>query len=230
MNMANQNAAEQETLGSAMNKTELFFENHAKTLSYVLLGLIVLAALVFGYRSLVVAPRAEKAADLLAQAQARIETPTPDYALALEGDENGPGFLEVASRYGATPAGNLARHYAGVCYLRTGDLDNAEAFLAKYKRVKGLPGSLVNAQNLGLRGDIAVERGAYAEAVKFYDKAVAAAENDLTCPMYLRKAGLAERALGNRKQAAEYFQRILDRYPASFDAREAEQLLGSVNE
>ena len=223
MNMANQNAAEQETLGSAMNKTELFFENHAKTLSYALLGLIVLAALV-------VAPRAEKAADLLAQAQARIETPTPDYALALEGDENGPGFLEVASRYGATPAGNLARHYAGVCYLRTGDLDNAEAFLAKYKRVKGLPGSLVNAQNLGLRGDIAVERGAYAEAVKFYDKAVAAAENDLTCPMYLRKAGLAERALGNRKQAAEYFQRILDRYPASFDAREAEQLLGSVNE
>ena len=164
------------------------------------------------------------------RAQARIETPTPDYALALEGDENGPGFLEVASRYGATPAGNLARHYAGVCYLRTGDLDNAEAFLAKYKRVKGLPGSLVNAQNLGLRGDIAVERGAYAEAVKFYDKAVAAAENDLTCPMYLRKAGLAERALGNRKQAAEYFQRILDRYPASFDAREAEQLLGSVNE
>ena len=230
MNMANQNAAEQETLGSAMNKTELFFENHAKTLSYALLGLIVLAALVFGYRSLVVAPRAEKAADLLAQDQARIETPTPDYALALEGDENGPGFLEVASRYGATPAGNLARHYAGVCYLRTGDLDNAEAFLAKYKRVKGLPGSLVNAQNLGLRGDIAVERGAYAEAVKFYDKAVAAAENDLTCPMYLRKAGLAERALGNRKQAAEYFQRILDRYPASFDAREAEQLLGSVNE
>ncbi len=198
--------------------------------SYALLGLIVLAALVFGYRSLVVAPRAEKAADLLAQAQARIETPTPDYALALEGDENGPGFLEVANRYGATPAGNLARHYAGVCYLRTGDLDNAEAFLAKYKRVKGLPGSLVNAQNLGLRGDIAVERGAYAEAVKFYDKAVAAAENDLTCPMYLRKAGLAERALGNRKQAAEYFQRILDRYPASFDAREAEQLLGSVNE
>ena len=93
MNMANQNAAEQETLGSAMNKTELFFENHAKTLSYALLGLIVLAALVFGYRSLVVAPRAEKAADLLAQAQARIETPTPDYALALEGDENGPGFL-----------------------------------------------------------------------------------------------------------------------------------------
>lgn len=50
MNMANQNAAEQETLGSAMNKTELFFENHAKTLSYALLGLIVLAALVFGYR------------------------------------------------------------------------------------------------------------------------------------------------------------------------------------
>lgn len=46
--MAKQHVAEQETLGEAMNKTEFFFEKNGRMLSYVFLGLLVLAALVFG--------------------------------------------------------------------------------------------------------------------------------------------------------------------------------------
>ena len=68
----------------------------------------------------------------------------------------------------------------------------------------------------------------YAKAVKFYDKAVAAADNNLTAPMYLRKAGLAEQAQGNGAKAAAYYERILTSYPASMDARDAEKLLGSI--
>ena len=226
--MANQKAAEQETLGSAMNKTELFFERNGRTMSYVLLGLIVLAALVFGYRSLVSGPRVEKAAEMISEAQYRFEAETPDYELALNGDANGAGFLDVVRQYGSTPAGNLAKHYAGICYLRLGDLDNAAEYLAKYSPVGGLPGSILNAQNLGLQGDVAVERGDYAAAVKFYEKAVKASDNNLTAPMYLRKAGMAETAQGNAAAAAALFQRIIDGYPSSYDAREAEKLLGAA--
>ena len=226
--MANQKAAEQETLGSAMNKTELFFERNGRTMSYVLLGLIVLAALVFGYRSLVSGPRVEKAAEMISEAQYRFEAETPDYELALNGDANGAGFLDVVRQYGSTPAGNLAKHYAGICYLRLGDLDNAAEYLAKYSPVGGLPGSILNAQNLGLQGDVAVERGDYAAAVKFYEKAVKASDNNLTAPMYLRKAGMAEPAQGNAAAAAALFQRIIDDYPSSYDAREAEKLLGAA--
>ena len=226
--MANQKAAEQETLGSAMNKTELFFERNGRTMSYVLLGLIVLAALVFGYRSLVSGPRVEKAAEMISEAQYRFEVETPDYELALNGDANGAGFLDVVRQYGSTPAGNLAKHYAGICYLRLGDLDNAAEYLAKYSPVGGLPGSILNAQNLGLQGDVAVERGDYAAAVKFYEKAVKASDNNLTAPMYLRKAGMAETAQGNAAAAAALFQRIIDDYPSSYDAREAEKLLGAA--
>ena len=71
--MAKQNVAEQETLGEAMNKTELFFERNGRTMSYVFLGLLVLAALVFGYRSLILQPRAPKAAEMIAEAQNRFE-------------------------------------------------------------------------------------------------------------------------------------------------------------
>ena len=226
--MAKQHVAEQETLGEAMNKTEFFFEKNGRMLSYVFLGLLVLAALVFGYRALVVSPRAEKAAEMIAEAQYRFEDQNADYALALEGDANGAGFLEVIEKYGSTPSGNLAKHYAGICYLKAGDLENAAEFLARYSPVKGIPGALINAQNYGLQGDIAVEQKDYAKAVKFYDKAVAAADNNLTAPMYLRKVGLAEQAQGNGAKAAAYYERILTSYPASMDARDAEKLLGSI--
>ena len=226
--MTKQNVAEPESLGEAMNRTELFFEKNGRKLTYVFLGLLVLAALVYGYRALIVAPRAEKAAEMIAEAQSRFEAENPDFELALQGDANGAGFLDVIEQYGSTPSGNLARHYAGICYLRTGDLENAAACLAKYSPVKGLPGALVNAQNYGLQGDIAGEQKDYAKAVKFYDKAVAAADNNLTAPMYLRKAGLAEQAQGNGAKAAAYYERILTSYPASMDARDAEKLLGSI--
>ena len=188
--MTKQNVAEPESLGEAMNRTELFFEKNGRKLTYVFLGLLVLAALVYGYRALIVAPRAEKAAEMIAEAQSRFEAENPDFELALQGDANGAGFLDVIEQYGSTPSGNLARHYAGICYLRTGDLENAAACLAKYSPVKGLPGALVNAQNYGLQGDVAVERQDYAKAVDFYRKAVKAADNNLTAPMYLRKACL----------------------------------------
>ena len=175
-------------------------------------------------------PRAEKAAEMIAQAQSRFEAENPDYELALNGDANGAGFLDVIDQYGSTPSGNLAKHYAGICYLKSGDLENAALYLAKFSPVKGLPGALVNAQNYGLQGDVAVEQGDYAAAVKFYEKAIAAADNNMTAPLYLRKAGLAEEAQGNNAGAAAYFQRILDTYPSSMEAREAEKLLGSINQ
>lgn len=227
--MAKEQVAGQEALGTAMNKTELFFEKNGKLMSYIFLGLLILAALIFGYRTLIVQPRAEKAAEMIAQAQARFEAENPDYELALNGDANGAGFLDVIDQYGSTPSGNLAKHYAGICYLKSGDVEQAALYLAKFSPVKGLPGALINAQNYGLQGDVAVEQGDYAAAVKFYEKAVKAADNNMTAPLYLRKAGLAEKALGNNKQAAALFQRILDNYPSSMEAREAEKLLGSIN-
>ena len=228
--MAKEQVAAQEALGTAINKTELFFEKNGKLMSYIFIGLLIIAALVFGYRSLIVLPRAEKAAEMIAQAQSRFEAENPDYELALNGDANGAGFLDVIDQYGSTPSGNLAKHYAGICYLKSGDLENAALYLAKFSPVKGLPGALVNAQNYGLQGDVAVEQGDYAAAVKFYEKAIAAADNNMTAPLYLRKAGLAEKAQGNNAGAAAYFQRIQDTYPSSMEAREAEKLLGSINQ
>ena len=109
-----------------------------------------------------------------------------------------------------------------------GDLDNAAAYLAKYKPAKGIPAEIVNAQNIGLQGDIAVEKGDYAAAIKLFEKAAKVSDNNLTAPMYLRKAGLAEQAQGNEQKAAAFYEEIMTSYPASMEARDAEKLLGSI--
>ncbi len=226
--MAKQNVAEPETLGAAMSKTELFFENNGRKISYIFLVLLVLGGLIYGYRSLVVQPRIEKAATMIAEAQARFNAETPDFELALNGDANGLGFLDVIEQYGSTPSGNLAKHYAGICYLRMGDLEQAAAYLAKFKPVKGVAGAIINAQNLGLQGDVAVAQEEYKQAVALYMKAVAAADNNLTAPLYLRKAGQAEQAAGNNEAAVACYERIMTEYPASMEARDAEKLLGTI--
>ena len=228
--MTKQNVAEPESLGEAMNKTELFFQKNGRLVTYIFLALLVIAALVFGYRSLIAQPRIEKAAEMIAQAQARFEAENPDFELALQGDANGAGFLDVIDQYGSTPSGNLAKHYAGICYLRLGDLDNAATYLAKYKPAKGIPAEIVNAQNIGLQGDIAVEKGDYAAAIKLFEKAAKVSDNNLTAPMYLRKAALAANAMGNKEQALGFAQRIQNEFPASAEAQNAEKLMGTIQQ
>ena len=214
-------------ISSAIGNVEAFIMKNGRSLLIALIVIIVVVGGFFGYKYLIMAPRGEKAAAAMFSAEQQFAKDS--FRLALEGDGNFAGFLEVIEKYGSTPAGNLANHYTGICYLKMGDPVRALEYLKKYKAsTDNVTSKIIAAQNYGLQGDIAVEQKDYAKAVKFYDKAVAAADNNLTAPMYLRKAGLAEQAQGNGAKAAAYYEQILTSYPASMDARDAEKLLGSI--
>lgn len=219
---------QEQAVAEAVSKTEAFFEQNGKK---VLLALVVIAALVAGgyaYKALVLDRNAERASELIVEAQERFGVENPDFALALNGDEQGAGFLDVIEQYGSTAAGNLAKHYAGVCYLRLGDLENAAKYLAQYSEVDGLPGAILNAQNLGLRGDVAVENGDYEGAIVLYKKAVAASDNELTAPLFLYKQIVAYVALGNKEEAQKCLDTLTTKYPTAAEVRFAEELLGTL--
>ena len=102
--MAKEAATPQEqALENAKNRTESFFENNSKTVIAGLIAIFVLAVAIFGYRKLIVEPRMEEAQEMLYGAQYRFEEQTPDYELALNGDQSAPGFAEVVETYGGTP-------------------------------------------------------------------------------------------------------------------------------
>ena len=211
----------------AVSKTEQFFQENGKKVIIAVAAIVVVAVAGYLFKHLVVDANADKAAELIVDAQDRFAVENADYALALNGDENGAGFLDVVEQYGSTASGNIAKHYAGICYLRLGDLENAEKYLSMYKAVKSIPAEVVNAQNLGLRGDIAVEKGEYEAAVTLYKKAVAASANIYTAPLYLYKQVLAYAALGNKAEALKCLEALQADYATSIEAREAEKVLGT---
>ncbi|MFI3323896.1 MAG: tetratricopeptide repeat protein [Rikenellaceae bacterium] len=222
-------APELETIGEeAISRTEHFFENNGKRIIYAIVALVAIALIVFGYKAAVVAPRLEKASALLYKAQMILESDAPNYQLALDGDVTTPGFLEVAESYGSTPSGNLAYHYAGICYLHTGDMISAAKYLSKYKPVKGVVGSVINAQNYALQGDVAVEGDNYSTAVELFRKAAKASPNPLTAPTYLFKAALASIAAGNNAGAKTLLEEIKSQYPGTSEASQADKYLASI--
>lgn len=215
---------QEEMLDNAKAQTENFFEKNSKMVVVGIVVIFVLAAAIFGYKKLIVEPRLNDAQEMLYEAQYLFEQENADFALALNGNESAPGFAQVIEKYGNTPAGNLATVYAAACALRLGDFDAAEAYLAKYSNVKGLPGELVNAMAAGLRGEIAVEKGDYAAAATIFENAANVSDNNFTAPLYLRKAAMAFQAAGNADKARACLQIINDKYPSSIEAREAEKL------
>ena len=216
---------EEIVVAEAVSKTEKFFEENGKKVIIAIVALLLLVAGGYAYKYLVMDKNEVAAAEMIVAAQDNFAGETPNYDLALNGDETGAGFLAVAEQYGSTKAGNLAKHYAGICYLHLGDLEKAAEYLAKYKAVRGLAAEVVNAQNLGLQGDVAVELGDYAKAAKFFKKAVAASENDYTTPLYLYKEGLALAAAGKAEEEKACYKAITEQYPNSVEARDAEKLL-----
>ena len=219
---------EEAAVVEAVSKTEQFFQKNGKKSVIALTVIVLLVVGGYLYKNLVIDSNAEKAAAMIVDAQDRFAGENPDFALALNGDENGAGFLEVVEQYGSTASGNIAKHYAGICYLRLGDLDNAEKYLSMYSAVKGLASEVINAQNLGLRGDIAVEKGDYQAAVSLYGKAVKASENNYTAPLYTYKQILVYAALGNKAEAEKALETLKAEYPSTPETTEAEKVVASL--
>ena len=218
--------APEQAIENALSNTERFLQENGKTLIIALAIVVVLVGGFFGYRYFHVLPRQEKAAEAMYVAEQLFAQ--DDFATGLNGDGNNMGFAEVADVYGNTPQGRLAAHYAGVCAVKEGNLDAALTFLAQYKPTKGAAAEIINAQNLGLQGDIYVEKGDNKKGAEFYNKAVEASNNSLTAPYYLKKLGGIYEVEGNKEGALKVYRTILDSYPQSLEARDIEKYIGTI--
>lgn len=218
----------EQKIETALDRTELFLQKYQKQLLIGLLVVVLCVGGFFAYKYLVVSPRTKKAAEIMFVAQQLFAE--ENYKVALEGDGSNAGFIDVVQQYGSTPAGHLAAHYAGICYLKSGDMDSALDYLRKYKTVKGAPGVIINAQNFGLQGDIYVEKNDLGKAVDMYVKAVDAADNVLTTPYYLRKLALVYAEQGKVDEAVAACNRIKTEYASSLEARDIDKYVGEFEQ
>ncbi len=206
-----------------LSKSELFFKNYGKRIIVILTLLVISVGGLFAYNSFVKQPANEEAINSAFVAQQYFAA--GDMQTALDGDEENLGFAAIATKYSGTPIGNIANHYAGICYLNISDYKSAIASLQSYSHVEGKASIIINAQNFGLIGDAYAQSKDNANAIAFYAKAYAI-DNSLTAPYYLKKAGLLKLATGDKAGAKVCFEQVKSDYSGSFEGRDIQKFIG----
>ena len=212
-----------EALQNALTKTEQYIENNQKSLTIIVLAIVVIVGLFLGYKKLYIAPKEAEAQVQIFPAEQYFEKDS--FNLALFGDGNYLGFVDIISNYGPTKTGNLANYYAGICYRALGDYDLAIEHLKKFNPKDRMIGSVA----YGSIGDCYVQLGRLDDAAKYYVKAANYGKNTFTTPLYLMKAGTVYEELGQFSEALKVYNRIKTDYSKSTEARDAEKHIARVN-
>lgn len=203
----------------ALGKTEQFVEKNQKILMYVVMGIILVVLVYFGYQKFYVSPMERNAQEQVFMAQKYFEMDSLNRALY--GDGNALGFIDIIDDYGSTKTGNLAKYYAGICYLKMGNFEEAIEYLEDHDPVDQLIGPMA----LGALGDAYMELNEPETAVDYYMDAANVSDNDFTTPMYLYRAGLTYELLGEYGDAYDVYNRIYKDYFSSNEGRNIERSL-----
>jgi tetratricopeptide (TPR) repeat protein len=197
--------SEQETLSTLT----AFWQKTGKKLSIVVGAIVVIVLGYFAYSSYIQSPKEIKASEELFTAENYFRKDSFD--LALNGSGNAPGFLKVISKYNGTKAANLAKLYAGICLLKTGQYQKAVEQLEDFDS-KG--SKQVEAKAEGLLGDAYSELKKNEEAINHYKNAGNLFPDDQAISSeYLFRAALLSEVMGKNEQAIELYQLVKDKYP-----------------
>lgn len=211
-----------EQLEGALTSSEQFIEKNQKMIINIIIILIVIIGGYFSYTRFIIAPKAKEAANQIFGAQNYFEKDS--FNLALNGDGNISGFIEIADKYSSTPSGNLANYYAGLSYLYTGEYENAIKYLGKFSSDDLLLGNMAIA-NIG---DAYMQLGNYKKAAEQYKKAAASKLNDFSTPVFLMKKGLAAEKAEDYKEALAAYEQLEKDFPNSPEARDVEKYIERV--
>ena len=147
--------------------------------------------------------------------------------LALNGDGQYLGLLDVAEDYSGTGAANQANYYIGIIYHKQGDLESSREYLEKVSTEDNFLGM---ATNMAL-GFVYEDLGDRSKAASSFEKAAnVPGDNESTSPLMLLNAGRNYEAAGNSSKALSLYKKIKDKYPLSTEARDIDKYIGRVSQ
>jgi len=204
-----------------LSRTEHFLEENYKGL-LIGMGVIVVLVGIVWLGKLYLNNRDEEAKSQMYQAERYLEMDSLN--LALNGDGNYLGFLDIAKTYKLTKSGNLAKYSAGICYLHLGQYQEAIDMLNRYSKKDKVIGSIA----IGATGDAYVESGDLKKGIEKYVEAADYAGNSFNTPVFLMKAGEIHEINGEYAEALKLYERIEIEYPESTEGRSIEKYIARV--
>ena len=129
---------------------------------------------------------------------------------------------QIIKDFGAK-GGKDVYYYAGVCELQLGNYQEAIDYLKKYNGKD----DLLSARAQGCIGDAYVGLEKYNDALGYFEKAAAVADN-MFAAGYLLKAGVVCEELGDNAKALTFYKKIKDQYPQSIEGYDIDKYITRI--
>jgi tetratricopeptide (TPR) repeat protein len=217
-----QQADNLQELESALTKTERFIEENQKPVTYVVGAIILVVVAYLGFTRFYMQPREKEAQSQMFMAENYFERDS--FNLAINGDGNYLGFLDIIDDYGMTKSANLAKYYTGISYLHLGQYEEALDYLKRFKTKDLLLGPIAE----GAKGDASLELGDTDVALKHYRKAFRMNDNELTTPVYMMKAARLLESMDELEDALVLYKEIKEKYPETNEGQNVDKYIARV--
>ena len=203
----------------ALTKTEQYIEDNQKNLIRIVGVIVGIIALVIGFQNFYIEPLEEAAQTDMYMAELYFQKDS--FNLALNGDRQYLGFIDVADEYSWTKVGDLANYYAGLCYLHLGEFGSAIEYLEDFSSDDIILSTLA----LGCIGDAYMELGDTDNALNSYEDATYNSENEFTKPIYMFKQAMIHEQNGDYDDALEIYNDIKLNFKTSREANGIERYI-----
>ncbi|MBZ4191259.1 tetratricopeptide repeat protein [Niabella beijingensis] len=209
---------------NAVDGLRVFWLKHSKKIAAVLGLIVVLGGGYMLYKAFVQKPKIEEALDKSFKAESFFRKDS--FNLALNGDGVSPGFITIAKKYSGTPTGNLAKFYAGVCYVKLNQNDKAISYLKDFKT----DSKQIQQRAYKLLGDAYGDMGKGAEALDNYKKAAHEFESDqmASADALFSAAYLAQHVLNNKNEAISLYKELKEKFPRTQPGFDADKYLAQL--
>jgi len=206
-----------------LHNMQSWWQKNQKVVLIAVVAVVVVIGGWFGYNKYVVEPKEEKANLAIYPAQKYYNKDS--FSLALNGDGPHKGVLYIINNFGGTKAANLAKYYAGTCYLHLGDFNNAIKYLADFQT----DGKQVQMMAYGALGDAYSSVKKNEEALSSYKKAAETFDSDeANASEYLFRAASLSQLMNKKDEAADLFEQLKNKFPNTVRGREADKFIHAI--
>ena len=214
--MAKKNKTEDQFIHveEALSKTEQYIVDNQKSLM-IIIGAIVGVIVLFNvYQKFYIQPLEKEAQIEVYMAELYFQKDS--FNLALNGDGQYAGFLDVAEDYSSTKVGNLANYYSGVCFLNLGEYESAIEYLSDFSSNDIILSSLA----YGCIGDAYMQLEDKENAKEAYIDALENSNNEFTSPRFMMKLAMIHESNSDYSDALTIYKSI------KADFKESKQAVG----
>ena len=209
-------------LETVLTKTEQFIEENQKPISYVIGAIILIVMGYLAFNKFYLQPREKEAQSQMFMAENYFEKDS--FNLAINGDGNYLGFLDIIDDYTMTKSANLAKYYTGISFLHLGQYEEAFDYLNDFKTKDLLLATVAE----GAKGDAKLELGKEKEALNYYKKAYSLNNNEFTNPVFMMKAAGLLESMEDLSGALAMYKEIKEKYTQSPEGQNIDKYIATV--